>query len=355
MDLDALGWSPFFAAAFEPYGDQGLHPARVAVEHKLGYGLYTAAGEIQAGVSGRFRHRAGARHEFPGVGDWVVIRRRALDETRVTIEAVLPRRSKFSRKAAGHAHSEQIVAANVDTVFLVSGLDANFNPRRIERYLLVACDSGASPVIILNKTDLATDLPVAIEETERIASGAPVYAVSSRRGEGLEPLRRYLTPGQTAALLGSSGVGKSTLINALVGSELLDTQDVRLSDSKGRHTTTRRELIIVPDGGLLIDTPGMRELQLWDSGEGLQEGFQDIEALAADCRFRDCRHLDEPGCGVKAAVEAGTLEAARLESFQKLHREASRQALELDRVAQVAEKKKLKAFLKAADRHKPRN
>jgi ribosome biogenesis GTPase len=352
MDLTDLGWNETFAAAFAEHAARGLEPARVAVEHKLGYRLYGAGGEIDAGVSGRFRHRVSGRPDYPAVGDWVAVRRGP--DGRLIIDAVLERRSKFSRRAAGHGNEEQIVAANVDVVFLVSGLDQDFNLRRIERYLVVAWDSGARPVVVLNKSDLRPDVAAVIEEVERVAAGVPVHAVSSRPSQGLEALRRYLTPGVTAALLGSSGVGKSTIINELVGREVRATREVRAADSKGRHTTTRRELLLLPGGGLVIDTPGMRELQLREGVGGFEEGFADIGAQAAGCRFRDCRHLDEPGCAVKAAVDSGELPAERLASYQKLQRERDRQAAEQDRIAASAEKRRVKSVHRAARAHKPR-
>jgi ribosome biogenesis GTPase len=263
------------------------------------------------------------------------------------IRAVLPRRSRFSRRAAGDPTEEQIVAANIDTVFLVAGLDGDFNPRRIERYLLVASESGASPVIVLNKADLVADAQPLAASVRALAADVPVHVVSCRTPETLVPLREYLGEGRTGALLGSSGVGKSTIVNKLVGYNLMATRAVRLSDSRGRHVSTARQLVLLPGGGVLIDTPGMRELQLWDPGDGRVAAFTDIEALAAGCRFRDCRHRHEPGCEVRAAIDARALSAARLESYHKLQDEQAHQARQLDRRAQIDEKRRSKAGAKA--------
>jgi ribosome biogenesis GTPase / thiamine phosphate phosphatase len=316
FDLIALGWNPRLEEQFGAYRQSGLVPARVSLEHTHIYRVLTVEGEWLARVAGRLRHRAARRSDFPAVGDWVAVEP-APHGGDARIRAVLPRVSRFSRRAAGDVTEEQVVAANIDTVFLVAGLDHNFNPRRLERYLAVAGDSGASPVIVLNKADLAEDVAARIDEVRTLAPDIPIHAVSCRQPDTLDVLRQYLEVGRTAALLGSSGVGKSTIVNRLVGQELLRTHDVRETDSRGRHTSTNRQLIILPGGGLLIDTPGMRELQLWESG-GRADAFTDISTLAEQCRFRDCRHGAEPGCAVTAAVIAGDMPANRLESFRKL-------------------------------------
>ena len=323
VSLLALGWSDHFARAFEPHAAEGLVPGRVVLEHTHIYTVLTEAGDILAQVSGRLRHHAAGRQDFPAVGDWVAIARRP-HGGRATIHAVLPRRSRFARKVAGIRMEEQVVAANVDTVLLVAGLDGDFNVRRLERYLVLARESGAMSVVVLNKADLCPDVDARVSEVEAIALGLPVLAVSAKAGQGLTALESYLRPRETVAFLGSSGVGKSTIVNALVGRPLLRTREVRASDSRGRHVSSARELIVLPGGGLVIDTPGMRELQLWEVGEGLTETFEDIEALGAGCRFRDCRHRDEPGCAVKAAVEDGRLAAERLASYRKLEDEIDR-------------------------------
>lgn len=321
--LPALGWSDHFARAFQPFAAEGLVAGRVVLEHTHLYRVLTETGELLAQVSGRFRHHASGRRDFPAVGDWVAIARR-LHGGRATIHAVLPRRSRFARKVAGARTEEQVVAANIDTVFLVAGLDDDFNLRRLERYLVLARESGAMPVVVLNKADVCSDVAARVREVDAIALGLPVLAISAKGGLGLETLRSYLRPGETVAFLGSSGVGKSTIINALVGHPILRTREVRARDSRGRHATSARELVVLPGGGLVIDTPGMRELQLWEVGEGLTAAFDDIDALGVACRFRDCRHRDEPGCAVKAAVEEGRLAAERLESYRKLRDELER-------------------------------
>lgn len=347
LDLRRIGWDDRLADAFAPYAADGLIPARIALEHTHIYRVLTSEDEILARVAGRLRHHAGARADFPSVGDWVALEPPQQDGD-ARIHAVLPRRSRFSRRAAGDPTEEQIVAANIDTVFLVAGLDGDFNPRRIERYLLVARESEASPVVVLNKADLVDDALAPAAAIAALAPGVPIHVVSCRAPETLAPLREYLGFGRTGALLGSSGVGKSTIVNRLVGYDLLATRAVRLADSRGRHTSTSRQLVLLPEsGGVLIDTPGMRELQLWDTGEGLLGTFPDVESLAGRCRFRDCRHRQEPGCAVLAAVKAGDMPAGRLESYHKLQEEQAHQARQMDQRAQIEEKRRSKAASKA--------
>jgi ribosome biogenesis GTPase len=261
-----------------------------------------------------------------------------------TIETILPRRSKFSRKVAGETTEEQIVAANIDVVFLVMGLDGDYNPRRLERYLLMAYESGASPVVLLNKLDVAPDLDAAMAEIRALAVGTPVHAISAKNCQGLDVIEPYLGTGRTGALLGSSGAGKSTLVNALVGEDLIKTQDVRAHDSRGRHTTRHRHLILLPRGGLLIDTPGMRELQLWGASEGVAETFDDVESLAAGCHFTDCRHREEPRCAVKLAIEEGRLAPERLANYLKLQDEIKSLDARKNVRAQLDEKRKIKTI-----------
>jgi ribosome biogenesis GTPase / thiamine phosphate phosphatase len=343
--LEELGWTPRFAEAFEPHRARSLSPARVSLEHTHIYRVLSTDGERLARVAGRLRHEATGRAEFPAVGDWVAIETPASGDAR--IRAVLPRATRFARRAAGNPTEQQVVAANVDVVFLVSGLDGDFNPRRIERYLVTAWDSGASPVIVLNKADLVDDVDSFVREVQRVGHGVPVEVVSARRSDSVERLRAHLGRGRTAALLGSSGVGKSSLANALIGQEVLRTRDVRVGDSRGRHTSTSRQMVLLASGGILIDTPGMRELQLWDTGESVAGTFADIEAIAVDCRFRDCRHASEPGCAVMAAVGAGTLPPGRLESFRKLQAEQKHQAAQQDERARIEIKRAGKIGAKA--------
>jgi len=348
-ELVALGWTAQFEALFEPHRQAGLSPARVSLEHTHIYRVLTGHDEWLARVAGRLRHHASGRADFPGVGDWVAVEppSQAGD---ARIKAVLPRFSRFSRRAAGDATEEQVVAANIDTVFIVGGLDHNFNPRRLERYLLVAWESGATPVIVLNKADLVEDPEAPADEVRALAPAVDVHAVSARRPETLDALRDHLGVGKTAALLGSSGVGKSSIVNSLIGHELMRTHDVRESDSRGRHTSTHRQLVMLPGGGLLIDTPGMRELQLWDTGS-LSETFTDIADLAAHCRFRDCRHRDEPGCAVTAAVASGELSEARLESFRKLDAEREHSSRQQDERAMIERKRQGRVGAKALRKH----
>lgn len=326
MDLIALGWNEFFAAHFGGHAADGLTPARVVLEHKHAYTLLGEAGEFTGELRGRLL-KSGARSGLPAVGDWVALERPDGAE-RALIHAVLPRRTQFSRRAAGERSEEQIVAANIDTVFLVNGLDADFNPRRIERYLALTRASGAAPVVLLNKADLCAESEQRAEEIRRLGPGVPVLLLSAQTGWGFEALGAFLAPGATVALLGSSGAGKSTIANRLLGCARQAVATVREHDQRGRHTTTRRELMILPGGTLLIDTPGMRELQLWDTAqEGLPGVFPEIMELAAACRFRDCRHEAEPGCAVRLAIERGELRPERFASFVKLRGELEALAL----------------------------
>jgi ribosome biogenesis GTPase len=345
--LEKLGWDTFFQREFEPYRLQGFTAGRVSLEHRRAYTLYTEAGEMQGEVRGKLRFQAAGRVDFPAVGDWVVITAYP-DQNRASIHAILPRKSKFSRKAAGRVTQEQVVAANVDTVFLVQGLDRDYNLRRLERYLVMALESGGAPVIILNKADLCDDVGQRLREVEANAPGVPVHAISSVTGRGVDELGQYLQAGRTVAFLGSSGVGKSTLINRLVGRDIQKVRDVRKSDGRGRHTTSSRELILLESGGMVVDTPGMRELQLWNASEALSDSFADVEEVAATCRFSDCAHEGEPGCAVAEAVEDGMMEGARVESYRKLQKELdyldSRQDLKKQLERKAGEKRIHRVF-----------
>lgn len=314
--LVALGWTPSEESAFQSHAEQGLHPGRIAVEHRGAYVVYTHAGELWAEVAGRMLHEAD-RGELPAVGDWVALRLRP-NEDRATIHAVLPRRTAFSRREAGFETNEQVLAANIDSVWILGALTKELSARRMERYLAVAWESGAQPEIVLTKADLSQADAERVAEVEAVAVGAPVHVTSAVTGEGVDGLLRSLDGNRTAAVLGSSGVGKSTLINRLVGADLLEIGETR-GDDVGRHTTIRRELVRVPSGGLVIDTPGLRELMMWDADT--DSVFADIAELSSRCRFADCGHLTEPGCAVRAAVASGEIELERLRSYEKMQRE----------------------------------
>ncbi len=320
MQLIDLGWDSFFEENFEPSKKLNLIPARISKENKLNYLAWCEQGELLCEISGKFRHEAASKSDFPTVGDWVAISARA-DEGRATIHSLLPRNSAFLRKTAGIETEGQVVAANINTVFIVCGLDNNFNLRRIERYLTLAWESGAIPVILLNKSDLCPSSSERLALVESIAMGVDIHILSATEKTGLEALDKYLKRGMTAAFLGSSGVGKSTIINSLLGNNRLKVGEVQDEDSRGRHTTSSREMIMLPDNGIVIDTPGMRELQLWGDSDGLKQSFEDIETLAANCRFRDCHHQKEPGCAVRIALDEGTLDNGRYQSYLKLKRE----------------------------------
>jgi ribosome biogenesis GTPase len=341
VSLETLGWHAELDKAMETYLEEGFFAGRVVTEHKMMYRIYTEHGELLAEVSGKLRHQAAGRADYPAVGDWVAVSARPV-EGRATIHAVLPRFSKFSRKTAGAVTEEQIVAANVNTVLLVMSLNQDYNVRRIERYLTLAWESGANPVIVLSKADLCDDVAAAVALVESVAFGVPVHVVSSLDNEGVSALAPYLGQGRTVALLGSSGVGKSTLINRLYGSDVQATGGIREGDDRGKHTTTHRELIVLPEGGILIDTPGMRELQLWEADEGMSVSFRDIEELAAECRYADCRHEREPGCVVREALSDGTLDRGRYDSYLKLQRELAYLARKESKALQAAEKLKWK-------------
>jgi ribosome biogenesis GTPase len=352
VTLEALGWTAALGEAFETAwgGRADVRPARVAIEFNHHYRVYVAGGEREAVVAGGLKHKVTSRGELPAVGDWVALRQQGSDD-RGAIVAVLPRRSRFSRKMVGQVTDEQVVAANVDRVFIVMALDLDFSVRRVERYLLLAREGGADPAVLLTKPDLCDDLPARVADVVSVANDAPVHVLNPRAGEGLASVVEALPPGRTGALLGSSGVGKTTIINRLVGQDLRRTLEVREADSKGRHATTHRELIVLPHGGLLIDTPGMRELQLWEADTAVAQTFDDVDAHAASCHFSDCQHRDEPRCGVKAAVERGELAADRYEGFLKVQDELAFLAKQRDERALREDKRRAKILTKAANQH----
>ncbi|GGF98518.1 ribosome small subunit-dependent GTPase [Paenibacillus aceti] len=298
----------------------GIEPARIVADYGQKYEIRSERGTSWAALSGKARLRCKEQRSYPGVGDWVAVKMMNEGDDAV-IHEVLERKSLIVRQAAGFETKEQVIAANVDTLFIVCALNHDFNVRRIERYLIMAWNSGVNPVIVLSKSDLCEDVPSYVAETEMIAPGVPIISVSAHLGIGRERLEAYVSPGTTIALAGSSGSGKSTLINWLTGAEIQLTQEVREEDSRGRHTTTHRELFLLPQGGVLIDTPGMRELSIWDNDGGLERTFEDIEHLKEDCLFSDCQHRREKGCAVLQAVQDGTLDQKRLDNYHKMQRE----------------------------------
>ena len=346
MTLVELGWTSSLQDSFDQLSRPGFAPARVISVLKDHYRVRTEGPELLARLSGRYSFDVATRSELPAVGDWIAME--ATGASRAIIHQVLPRHTKISRKVAGREVEEQVIAANVDTVFIVSALTQEFNVRRIERYLALVWDSGAQPVLIQNKADLADDIATLIGELEFIAPGVPVHVISATEGSGLGALEGYLNVGQTVAFIGSSGVGKSTILNRLLGSEVQPTLPVRGHDDRGRHTTTSRELFVLHGGGMVIDTPGMRELQLWHVEAGLSGAFDDIDRIATGCRYRDCMHKSEPGCAVRRALEAGQLANGRLENFFKLQAEQAFLDRKLDVQAAQAEKSRIKKLCKGA-------
>jgi|FLYL01.1.fsa_nt_gi ribosome biogenesis GTPase len=353
MDLYELGWNEFFESNFESLKCDGSVPARVIGGNSQSLEVYTTLGAMAAVLAGKVKYAATEKSELPVVGDWVV----ALpvrEERKMVIKSVLPRRSYFSRREPtargrklgtlkGDAAQEQVVAANIDTVFIVMGLDNDFNIRRLERYMTLVWDSGANPVIILNKADLCEELEECLSNVCAVAVGVPVHVVSAATGQGLSEIQRYCGKGRTIALVGSSGVGKSTLSNRLLGSHELPTREVRSFDGKGKHTTTWRELVILPGGGMLVDNPGMKELQLWAEEKSVDATFSDIQALAVKCYYRDCSHQGEPNCAVQQALDEGKLSVERFESYVNLRNEAnhlSKQLLSKEKIKKQARHKR---------------
>ncbi len=344
-DLIAFGWTGEISSAFAAHAAAGFEPARVVAEDRGSYIVQTARGEQRASVTGRYRHEAGNDPAaFPAVGDWVAVEAR---EDGASVHAVLPRRTSVLRHAPGLRSVAQVVAANVDVVFVVASLNQDLNLRRLERYLALAWESGAEPVVILSKADLGEELEATLAHVASIAVGVTIIVVSAIDGRGIDELRAHILPGATVAFVGSSGVGKSTLVNTIAGDEVAAVREIRADDARGRHTTSRRQLHLMPDGGLVLDTPGMRELGLWDADAGLERSFADIDALAATCRFSDCGHAGEPGCAVAAAIVDGDLDASRFEGWKKLEREARHLERRVDHLAREAERRRWRTISKS--------
>ena len=322
MSLTKLGWNAAREEQFAPHAAKGFVPARVAVEDKHYYRVWTEDAELIAQIAGKLIHEAKGNHaKLPKVGDWVAYKPTMPGEPKAVIQAVLPRRTRLGRKIPGRETEEQVLVTNIDIAFIVLALDETFNPRLLERFLLMVIEGGARPVVVLNKADLCADLDAHIAEAQHCAGDAPVVAVSAKTRRALKQVLEFIHPGAAVVFIGSSGVGKSTLINRLYGESIQPTTEVRERDSKGRHTTTWRELIVLPNDGLVIDTPGMREFQLWMAGEGIHEAFPDIDLLALKCRFRECRHGTEKDCAVQVALAAGALAKERFDNFLKLRSE----------------------------------
>lgn len=362
MIPEDLGWNDYFQTQLEKYEiNDGIEPARISQEHKGLYKIINTEGEYLAELSGRMRYTAVDNRDFPAVGDWVLVKIYS-SEGKAIIHGMLSRKNSLSRKGLSGRKSdlqgktlEQILAANIDTVFLVNGLDSDFSLRRIERYMTSIYENSMNPVIILNKTDLVNNPDEYVSRAESIAFGVPVIPVSGLTDSGIDDLKRYIRARNTIVFLGSSGVGKSTIINRLFGMERQRVNSVRESDQKGRHTTTGRELMILPDGGILIDTPGMREFQPWKNEEDTARAFEDIESIASGCRFRDCKHESEPGCAVREALKQGDLDPGRYKNYNRMKREARYLETRMEGSAQLAEKKKWKAINKLQRGYKKNN
>ncbi len=344
------GWSDLLAEAFAPHARAGHIPGRVVVQQRNGYLVATDEGEVRAKPSGRLLHEA-QEAGHPAVGDWVALSLNLAQRT-ATIHAILPRHTAFVRRAVGSIQTVQVIATNIDVAFVVASMNADLNPRRIERYLAAAWQSGARPVVVLTKSDLCADPEAQAASIAALATDCPVVLVSARQGQGLDALLAHVAPGETCVLIGSSGAGKSTLVNAFLGEERMATNTLRRGDDKGRHTTSYRHLVLLPGGGLIIDTPGMREVGLIDADEGLSTVFDDVEALIAACRFSDCGHTGEPGCAVRGALQSGALDPARWAHFQKLGHELAAVEEKAGRVLKDAERRVQKTYRasKQADR-----
>ncbi|HEV2196838.1 MAG TPA: ribosome small subunit-dependent GTPase A [Candidatus Acidoferrum sp.] len=349
MSILRWGWNDYFEAIWKDADRGDTVAARVIAQSRGVWRVAGDFGECPAEAAGKLRLAAEQGADWPAVGDWAAVELRDQGSA-AQIHEVLLRRSQFVRKMAGKKIAEQVMTANVDIALLVSALDGDFNPRRIERYLSQCWESGARPVIVLNKADVCETPQETIEAMEKVAMGVSVCAVSAKIGLGFDELEKHLAPGQTIVLLGSSGVGKSTIVNRLLGCDIQGVQEVRESDSRGRHTTTAREIFVLPNGALLMDTPGLRELQLWDADDGISQTFADIESLAVRCRFGNCRHQGEPGCAVQAAVAAGEVDTGRLANWRKLQRELEFLQRKIDPDARQNEKQRIKQLMRGVNK-----
>ncbi|MDB5455060.1 MAG: ribosome small subunit-dependent GTPase [Caulobacter sp.] len=342
--IEQYGWSDLLEKAFAPHARAGHAPGRIVVQQRDGYLVATDSGELRAKASGRLLHEA-KEAGHPAVGDWVALSLNLVERS-ATIHAILPRRTTFVRRAADSLQRLQVIATNIDVAFVVTSMNADLNPRRIERYLAAAWQSGARPVVVLTKSDLCADPQGQAAEIAALAEGCPVLVVSARQGLGLDALLAQVRPGETCVLIGSSGVGKSTLVNAFLSEDRMATGAIRDADDHGRHTTSHRQLVLLPGGGLILDTPGIREVGLIDADEGVSVVFDDIEQLAQDCRFNDCGHANEPGCAVRAALRSGALDPARWAHFRKLGLELAAVEDKADRAAKDAERRRLAGLQK---------
>ncbi|MCB0728592.1 MAG: ribosome small subunit-dependent GTPase A [Ignavibacteriae bacterium] len=340
-ELTKYGWDDFFENQLNEFSEKELHAGRVAIENKSNYLLYTEFGEYSGELSGKFYYDADSRGGLPAVGDWVMFRP-VHNEKKAVIENVLNRRNKFSRKVVLEKINEQVIAANIDYLFIVTSFNLEFNIKRIERYLTLAYDNGLNPVIILSKEDLCEDTAEIISEVRSISGDADIHPISAIENKGMEELKKYLEGNRTAAVVGSSGVGKSTLINVLTGTNNIPVNMIGDYKDKGKHTTTKRELILMPEGGIIIDTPGMREIQIWEGSDGLSDSFKDVEEYFTQCKFSDCKHDTEPGCAVKKAIENGELDEERFNNYLKLQKEIKWFEIRKDKKAKSDESKKWK-------------